>query len=961
MNIDLDAIFANAPSPYILLDPDLRMVWANTAYLEVTGRTRDSIIGKLMTEEFPAQPESVSDEMLRGSFRRVLTTGKPDHLPLIPYPIEDANGHLVERYWSATHTPILNDEGRVEFILQNTVDVTDLYLDAQIKGPGDILRNAELMQRAEAVTSKNLELGKATEFFQSAFEQAPGFMAVLNGPQHVFQFVNQAYIELIGARDVVGLPVRKALPDIEGQGFYEMLDQVFQSGEPLSDKSMSAKLRPSPDVQPEEHFVDFIFYPLKDSAGAPTGIFVQGHDVTDQKNAEAALTATREKFRTMAQTMPVHVWTADKDGGLNWLNVRIYEFTGYSEGDLFGAEWGRVVHPDDLRPAVESWNNAIQDVEGYETEFRIRKADGTYRWHLVRAAPLRGDDGTLTGWVGTNTDIEDRKNSEAVIAKLNSTLEERVEKRTRELDAVNAELRQSQKLESIGSLAGGIAHDFNNLLQVIMGNLQSAMRNVPEDSTVQKRLEQAEISVKRGATLASQLLSFARKQPLSPVVINMSRLVENTKEILHSAVGQGIELEALIDEGLWNTSVDPNSMENALLNLAINSRDAMSGQGKLTINAANVVLGESFVRLHPDVSAGEYIRLAVSDTGCGMSQETADRIFEPFFTTKESGRGTGLGLSMVYGFAKQSGGHMTVETQVGEGTTISIYLPRSLETEMITEPAGEHRLIGGTETILLVEDDDSVRDTTFNLLSELGYTVIQAPDAEEALAKVKEGHHIDLVFTDVVMPGAMNGHDLALQVANLRPEILVLFTSGFVQDTVFQNGRLLNGVQLISKPYTQVELANKLREVIGREGKPLAQRSDRAEREPNSNRVKSVEATDGLRLLVCEDDALIRMDITDMLRDAGHHVFESSSADGALTLLKTEKIDMLITDVGLPDRTGLELAEEARELNSELPVVFATGGAHAHTGTDLGNCTVLNKPFSDTDLLSAIKALMFKR
>ena len=263
--------------------------------------------------------------------------------------------------------------------------------------------------------------------------------------------------------------------------------------------------------------------------------------------------------------------------------------------------------------------------------------------------------------------------------------------------------------------------------------------------------------------------------------------------------------------------------------------------------------------------------------------------------------------------------------------------------------------------ILLVEDDDSVRDTTFNLLSELGYTVIQAPDAEEALAKVKEGHHIDLVFTDVVMPGAMNGHDLALQVANLRPEILVLFTSGFVQDTVFQNGRLLNGVQLISKPYTQVELANKLREVIGREGKPLAQRSDRAEREPNSNRVKSVEATDGLRLLVCEDDALIRMDITDMLRDAGHHVFESSSADGALTLLKTEKIDMLITDVGLPDRTGLELAEEARELNSELPVVFATGGAHAHTGTDLGNCTVLNKPFSDTDLLSAIKALMFKR
>mgnify|MGYP003117483063 FL=1 len=961
MNIDLDAIFANAPSPYILLDPDLRMVWANNAYLDVTGRTRESIIGRLITEEFPAQPDSVSDKMLRGSFKRVLANGKPDHLPLIPYPIKAADGHLVERFWSATHTPILNEEGRVEFILQNTVDVTDLYHGPQAENPKDILRNAGLLQRAEAVASENLELGKATEFFQSAFDQAPGFMAVLNGSQHVFQFVNQAYTDLIGARDVVGLSVREALPDIEGQGFYEMLDQVFQSGEPVSVKSMSAILRASPDVPAEERFVDFIFYPLKDNVGMPMGIFVQGHDITDQKTAEAALTATREKFRTMAQTMPVHVWTADKDGGLNWLNVRIYEFTGYAEGELYGADWGRVVHPDDLGLAVENWTDAIQKGEGYETEFRIRKADGSFRWHLVRATPLHANDGTLTGWVGTNTDIEDRKNAEAVITKLNSTLEERVEKRNRELDALNAELRQSQKLEAIGSLAGGIAHDFNNLLQVVMGNLQIAMRSMPKDSTIQKRLDQAVTSVKRGATLASQLLSFARKQPLAPVVIKLDRLIEDTIEILRSAVSEGVELETRFDDSLWNTSVDPNSMENALLNLVINARDAMDGKGKLTIHASNEALDEAFVRTHPDVKAGQYIRLAVTDTGCGMSQETADRIFEPFFTTKENGHGTGLGLSMAYGFAKQSGGHMTVDSKIGEGTTICIYLPRSLEAEQVQLSNAHHGLKGGTETILLVEDDDDVRETAVHLLAELGYKVIQASNAEQALAIVYDDPAIDLLFTDVVMPGTMNGHELAQQLYKLRPDIPVLFTSGFVQDVVVHDGRLVDGVQLISKPYSQVELAHKVRKVLGYEGVSLADVPAEMPLETDQSRSESITGTGSLRLLICEDDALIRMDISDVLREAGHCVLEAENAASALDLLKAEDVDVLITDVGLPDRSGEELAKDARELNNDLPVVFATGGVQVASAADLGNCQVLTKPFADSDLLAAIETVVPKK
>lgn len=960
MNIDLDAIFANAPSPYILLDPDLRMVWANNAYLEVTGRSRESIIGRLLTEEFPAPSDSISDEMLRGSFRRVLTNREADHLPLIPYPIEAADGNFVERFWSATHTPILDDDGRVKFILQNTVDVTDLYRGTQPEGTGEVSRNAGLVQRAEAVASENLALGKATEFFQSAFDQAPGFMAVLNGPQHIFRFVNQAYTDLIGARDVVGLPVREALPDIEGQGFYELLDQVFQSGEPFSVKSMSAQLRASPDAPLEQHFVDFIFYPLKNDTGAPMGIFVQGHDITDQKTAEAALTATREKFRTMAQTMPVHVWTADKDGGLNWLNVRVYEFTGFSEGELYGADWVRVLHPDDLRTAVEEWTDAIQKGKAYETEFRIRKDDGSFRWHLVRATPLRAHDGTLTGWVGTNTDIEDRKSAEAEIAKLNSTLEERVAERNRELEELNAELRQSQKLEAIGSLAGGIAHDFNNLLQVVMGNLQIAMRGMPENSAVQERLDQAVTSVKRGATLASQLLSFARKQPLAPVVIRLNRLIEDTSEILHSAVGEGVELETQFEDNLWNTSIDPNSMENALLNLAINARDAMAGKGKLTIHASNVSLDEAFVQAHPDVKVGEYIRLAVTDTGCGMSKETAGRIFEPFFTTKANGHGTGLGLSMVYGFAKQSGGHMALDSKIGQGTTMYIYLPRSLETEQAIQPAADHGLSGGSETILLVEDDDEVRETAYHLLTDLGYTVLQASDAERALNMFDDGDDVDLLFTDVVMPGRMNGHELAQQMQSSRPDLPVLFTSGFVQDAVVLDGRLVEGIQLLGKPYTQAELAKKVRDVLGCEGTTLTKLSSDSVALPVQPRSETMTKRDGLRVLICEDNALIRMDISGILRDAGHKVFATESAGSALNLLKTETVDLLITDVGLPDRSGEELAEEARGLNENLPVIFATGGVDVPSAATLGNCEVLSKPFGDTIFLAAVQSVMLK-
>ncbi|WP_050526065.1 response regulator [Pseudorhodobacter aquimaris] len=959
MQIDLDALFAKAPSPYVLLDSDLRMVWTNEAYLQVTGRQQEDIIGRLITEAFPAPVESVSDQMLRGSLQRVLETGQADHLPLIPYPIETADGHIDDRYWSATHTPILDTAGQVAFILQNSVDVSDLYRGKQTAGTQDLARNAALIHRAEAVATENLALGKMTEFFQSAFDHAPSFMATLNGPDHVFRIVNQAYTDLIGDRELIGLPVREALPDVEGQGFFELLDRVYQTGQPVSFKAMAVEIQPSPDARPQQRFVDFIFHPLNDATGAPSGIFVQGHDVTGQKIAEAELTVRRDKFRLMAQTMPIHVWTADKDGGLNWLNDRLYEFTGLSEGELYQTDWARVVHPDDLDLATERWAASISEGIAYETEFRIRKADGSYRWHIVRASPLRRNDGTLTGWVGTNTDIEERKNIEAEIARVNSTLEERVARRNRELEEVNAALRQSQKLEAIGGLAGGIAHDFNNLLQVITGNLQFAMRDLPPDAPAKTRLDQAMRSVKRGATLASQLLSFARKQPLAPVVTNLNSLIDETVDILRSAIGEGVTLETRLEDGLWNTSVDRNSMENALLNLVINARDAMEGQGKLTIHLRNATLDNGFAQTHPGAEPGAYVCVTVADTGCGMTPETAERIFEPFFTTKADGHGTGLGLSMVYGFAKQSGGHVTIDSQIGVGTAIEIYLPRSFAQEQMTHPVGDGDLAGGAETILLVEDDNEVREVAFNMLSDLGYTVLQASGVDKALSLLAEGQHVDLLFTDVVMPGGASGHLLAKQMRVMRPGVPVLFTSGYVQDTIVHEGRLNEGVQLIEKPYTQVQLARKIREVLGRDGTavkttPPDSAADCGLSGPTASATASPKA---LRILICEDDILIRLDMAEELRGAGYEVLEAATVQAALDLLRAEAVDVLITDVGLPDRTGEDLAQDAREIDAELPVIFATGGVDVPSATTLGKCKVLTKPFAGATLQGAIKGL----
>jgi signal transduction histidine kinase len=409
------------------------------------------------------------------------------------------------------------------------------------------------------------------------------------------------------------------------------------------------------------------------------------------------------------------------------------------------------------------------------------------------------------------------------LTRLNETLEQRVADEITERMEVEEALRQAQKMEAIGQLTGGVAHDFNNLLTVIMGSLDNIRRQL--DGTA-KELDVARLrrlqsmafqAAERASTLTSRLLAFARRQPLQPETIDVNKLAAGLTDLLQRTLGERIALETVSTPGLWLAKADPAELESALLNVAINARDAMPDGGKLTIETANVWLDDKYVTaLTEPVPPGQYVMVAVADTGHGMDRQTLDRVFEPFFTTKEVGKGTGLGLSQVYGFVRQSGGHIRIYSEPGAGTVIKIYLPREVDPHAkASQPQIETAPDGGSETILVVEDHDGLREYSTSVLRELGYQVLEASEGGEALELLKAGQDVHLLFTDVVLPG-LNGRQLADQALQVRPELKVLYTTGYTRNAIVHNGRLDQGVELISKPFTFAALAAKVRQVLDR-------------------------------------------------------------------------------------------------------------------------------------------------
>jgi PAS domain S-box-containing protein len=637
----------------------------------------------------------------------------------------------------------------------------------------------------------------------------------------------------------------------------------------------------------------------------------------------ATLNASEARFRTLAESIPALVFMTDPRGKLLYMNPQTAAYTGRMPEALIQDGWVGLLHPEDEAGIVGHWRACVANAADFEYEFRLRRADGAYRWFLGRATTLRDAAGAITAWIGTNTDIHERREAASAMADANAELERRVAARSEELDLIfrvstdiltisnfdrkflsvspaweritghprevaytstfiemihpddravtiaarerleaglpsahvnrfrradggwvllswravpvmeqgrifavarditaererEEQLRQSQKMEVVGQLTGGVAHDFNNLLTIIMGSLELLQRGLEgAPAKLTRRVEAATDAAHRAANLTHRLLAFSRRQPLDPRPLDAGRLLAGMSDMLHRILGEDIAVEIVSAAGLWTTLADANQLENAILNLAVNARDAMEGGGKLSIETQNIYLDEHYAAAVLDVQAGQYVMIAVTDTGCGMTPEIIAKVFEPFFTTKPAGQGTGLGLAQVYGFIKQSGGHVNIYSEPGHGSTVKLYLPRlknaaaELPSQGAAIPLPEPQP-GRGALVLIVEDEPGVRQFAAEVLTEQGYHVLTAGTAAEALDVSSTTKEIRLLFTDIVLAGGTNGRELAGEIQRRHPETTVLFTTGYTRNAIIHQGRLDDGIHFLGKPFTATALAAKV-------------------------------------------------------------------------------------------------------------------------------------------------------
>ena len=717
-------------------------------------------------------------------FRRVVETGEgfstfDQFLPMV------RDGVVTETYWNYSITPIRGEDGLVVGILNQGHDTTDRVL-------------AERHAVAERTRLERM------------FDQAPGFMAMLRGPEHVFELANTAYLALVGGRNVVGAKARDALPDVEGQGFFELLDEVYTTGKAFVGAALPVEIERDGDGRKERRFVDLIYQPITDDSGRISGIFVQGSDVTDRVVAEEEVRESEARFRELIESAPDKMWVNHPDGKVAYFNFAWRDYTGHPVVPD-GSSWTKAFHPDDRDRLIERRNSGIAAGEPYVVEARmLRIADGAWRWHVCRVAPVRRN-GSIFGWTGMATDIDDVRRAERQLAEMNATLERRVEERSVELSAAHEQLRQSQKMEAIGQLTGGLAHDLNNMLTIVVGNLDLGKRSLAggDEARAVRSMTNAMKGAEGAAALTRRLLAFARRQSLSPRAIDAHQLILSMSELLERALGETIVMGVAGAGDLPKINVDPHELENAVVNLAVNARDAMPRGGRLRIATELVQLNADAAK-QLELEPGSYVCVSVSDEGKGMSPDVAARVFEPFFTTKEQGEGTGLGLSMVYGFVKQSNGSVQIDSSPGVGTTVQLFFPTAPHDSAEALSAPVTLLHGGNERVLLVEDQEEVGDLAETVLSEAGYQVFRARDGEDALQRLDDLPGLDILFSDVVMPGPLSGIALARKVVERFPRTRVLLTSGYSTEVIEQKGEY----PVLVKPYRRHELLSRLRAIL---------------------------------------------------------------------------------------------------------------------------------------------------
>jgi len=672
---------------------------------------------------------------------------------------------------------------------------------------------------------------------------------------------------------------------------------------------------------------------LRDDDGQVLGFGKIVRDMTDKRRAHEAVVESEQRFRMLVNGVTDYAIFMLSPQGIvtNW-NAGAHRIKGYSADEIIGSHFSRFYTAEDARAGLPRRGLAIAAKEGrFEAEgWRVRK-DGKRFWAHVVIDAIHSDSGELVGFAKITREITERREA-------NQLLEE-----TRKA------LVHSQKMEAVGKLTGGVAHDFNNVLQILRGNLELLDNRHHRDAWTRKRLNKALDAVDRGSTLASQLLAFGRQQPLQPLVINLAATLQGVDDLLRRALDETIRVKTVVAAGLWNTLIDFQLLENVILNLAINARDAMPQGGELTIDLSNAVLDDDDVAPLADVAPGQYVLLAVTDTGTGMSKEVLERAFDPFFTTKPEGKGTGLGLSMAYGFVKQSDGHIEIGSEPGHGTTVKIYLPRSLQPATELPRRERVHVTGGTETILVVEDDPKVQSTVIDTLSGLGYRVLKADTAQQALAVLQSGIHVDLLFSDVVMPGPLRSTEMVIEALQLLPKLKVLFTSGYARDAIIHGGRLDPGVELLGKPYSRKQLAHRIRQMLGDRGKSAAE-----PHEPHEP-IAAPEAEHTLRVLFVDDDPNLSDAVKEQLTLLEHLPESTTSPSEALWRLEQRPFDVLITDLTMPEMDGIELARQAIVKHPSLCVVFSSGYEMPEMPPLPFHWAALRKPFTFRELDAVLR------
>ena len=756
----LEALAGGVPVGMAVHDGALRYVYVNPLLAEINGRPVEAHLGRTVEEVLP-DLAGVIVPMLR----RVLEQGEEIRSNLVTG-TTPSRPH-VERYWETTYLPLEVDGAR--------------YVAAYVEErTAQLELERALREQAERARLAAAALDESERRLRSIIDGAP--IGIIFSDAEGRAIVSNAAVERIAGRPASELNGEAWRSAIHPDDWATIADMTARHLESDAVYVMTARLlRPDGSTSWIEVHARNLF-----KGSTRTGRLLMTLDVTERHRMEAALRESETLFRELADNVDAVFYLAHPGGdGVDYVSSGFGRIWGRESADLLNSPglWLEAVHPEDRDRVQELF---ARDRLHFRADYRIVRPDGTTRWISDRSFPVRNSAGEVVRIAGVATDDTARH-----------TLE--------------AQLLQAQRLESIGRLAGGVAHDFNNLLTVILSHAAFARQ---DPGYAAEDLAAIERAGTRAAELTAQLLAFARRQVVEPRVVDLNALTLQVDRMLRRLLGEQVVLETTLQPGLWPVRVDPTQLEQVLVNLAVNARDAMPNGGTLTIETGNVVLDDGYAALHADVVPGDYVLLAVSDSGEGIAPSALPMIFEPFFTTKPSGVGTGLGLATCYGIVKQAGGHIWAYSEPGQGATFKVYLPRAAGVPTPLDVAAVAQTLRGSETILLVEDDDEVRAIAARALAEHGFQVLEARDGAEALATARaHDGEIHLVVTDVVMP-RMGGKELVAKLAEERPGTKVLYASGYTRNAIVHQGVLEAGTHFLQKPYVPATLTRKVREVL---------------------------------------------------------------------------------------------------------------------------------------------------